>query len=117
MKKHYSFLAADQIKKMLISVDIQCIRSHVAILQEEQRQARFLEEYLIAWYTQAVSNGTVEVDLIKKHLQIVRNQISYIQQRVEYLEDIAERFAMLEHDISECLEEALHDACSALISS
>lgn len=88
------------------SVDIGCISNHISILQEEEKVAKTLEEYLSVCYKQALNEDWANIDFLERHLRIVTKQVRNIQRRVLLLESMVEEFSDLKRVTAELLSDA-----------
>lgn len=91
---------------MCDSVNIARIINHISILQEEEKVAKTLEEYLCACYKQALTEGWANIDFLERHLHIATNQVGNIQRRVWLLESMVEQFSDLKRVTAEILLDA-----------
>lgn len=91
---------------MFVSVDIQQLDAHQAILREELKEADALEELLNRWYSQAAQAPTADLTSVKEMLERVKRQKEYIQNRMRFLETTSDKFLALTHRLDDTLSEA-----------
>jgi len=98
---------------MFVSVDIERVRNHIHILQEEQKEAQYLVDFFIMRHKQAIHDSSSDIDFIEKHLQIANHQSLYIKHRITLLESITDKFASVKNTTAKLLEDAKYETLSS----
>lgn len=85
------------------------------LLREEEQVAISLKDSLNVWYKQAIIDGQTDIVEIEELLKITHKQISYIQQRIVFLESVVDDFIKIKEDTSELLVDAMGQITSSTV--
>ena len=92
---------------MVVSVDIEKLKNHLAIVHEERRVAETLGERLKNLSKQASVNCLIDVDFIEQQRYMIQHEFECIQRRITLLELMIEEFSELKQSMANTLEEAM----------
>ncbi len=92
---------------MSTSVNVARVKRHISILQEELRVAHSLADDLSLLRECATASGIIDVEVIDRQLRIVKNQSSFILQRITWLESMSDKFFDVKKEVSELLEDVI----------
>lgn len=92
---------------MFLSIDFAAVRNHLAILREEEKTARALEDSLEDWRRLALAARLPEAGQIENYLAVVQRQLCSIQDRIRFLEDALDTLAQTKRSVGGLLEDAV----------
>lgn len=75
-------------------------------MREELMVAQSLVNSLLNWRNQASVDGTMDVGFIEQHLGIAHKQVGYIQNRIAFLENAADKFSAVKLETADILSDA-----------
>lgn len=90
---------------MQIQYHVGRIKSHISIVQAQEREAIALVEFITSWYRQISSDGMTDTAFIEALLQNAETQLQNIRRRHALLESMTEQFTRLNRYTQELLED------------
>lgn len=91
---------------MNISVDIKQIRDHIVILNQEKQLAESLVDELCQWRKQMILLGGTDTAFLDYHINIAKNQVTYVRRRITLLESVVDDLSLLVAETQSILSEA-----------